>query len=231
MSVALLLDQIDTEAVVQNWVAKASGGEDVDHRDKYRLPFFNPATLRSGLYEKNVMCRNISEDGIGIIEFGRPENFQRATLAVSLHKRIVHLTFDLKWVEEIGSGWWVSGGEFGATSIRGASWIVLQLSSMVERRIHRRYSFCHPFVIYPNLEFHKDCVAVENIPIEAEESAFSLDVSRGGMRLLCSKPIDFDKEFIYVRKPDTMTLLRGRIVASRELDNGYSVLSIKFPTT
>lgn len=231
MSVAVILDQVDTEVLVQNWVTIAAREDEIERRERFRLPFFNAATLGSGLRRRAVMCRNISREGIGIIEFGRPPQSKEVALAVSLHNKIVHFEVDIKWTKEIGNGWWTSGGAFRSASIRGASLVVLQLSSMVERRIHRRHTFCHPFSVYPSLDLHNDCVAVENLPLDAAESAFSLDISRGGMRILCSGSFETDKQSVYLRKPNMMTMLRGRIVSQRSLGNGYSVVGIKFPTT
>ena len=229
MTSTILLDDIDTEAIVQRWVAKAAG-EEKNRRDRFRMPFFSTATLYTPDGEKGVMCRDISKDGIGIIQFAEPPAYDSATLAVELHKQIVHLNVDFQWSRDMGNGWWTSGGRLNATSINNASLAFLKFSGMVERRLHQRYSFCHPFSVYPTFEMYNSQVGSDDLEPSDEAPALSLDISRGGMRLICFTPINYRK-LIYIRKPKTDFLLQGRVVSHRDLGNGYCVVGAKFATT
>ena len=229
MSVTLLLDEIDTEAVIQRWVSRAAG-EEKNRRQEFRMPFFNTATMYTEGDEKGVMCRDISKDGMGIIQFGEPPEPGNATLAVKLHQQTVHINVDFGWRKNMGNGWWTSGGRLNATSINQASLAFLRFSGLVERRLYQRYSFCHPFTVYPSFDLHENCIGLENIDPDDEAPALSLDLSTGGMRLICFTPILY-KKMLYIRKPGTSFLLRGHVVAQRDLGNGYCVIGVKFATT
>ena len=177
--------------------------------------------------EKRVMCRDLSRDGIGIIEYGEPQEVEDATLAVELHKQVVHLSVGFRWSRDMGNGWWTRGGVLNAASINNASLAFLKFSGMVERRLHQRYSFCHPFSVYASVDEESEGLpGVEQL----ETPALSLDISRGGMRLICFAPINYRKE-LFIRKPKNDFLLKGRVVSHRDLGNGYCVVGVKFATT
>ena len=229
MSSVLILDAIDTQAIVHQWLIQAAYEGEVQRRASNRMPFLRPATLCLDASDTSVMCRDISEQGIGIVQSsGR---LPRGECAVVLSLRNQTLNFDVtfKHAKIMDNGWSMSGGNFNLASIDPASLVALKLSSLVERRIRRRHPFCHAFFVYRDLDLSEQCIGVENIPAEKEAHAVSLDISPFGMRFV-TKAFEFNHEFIYLRKQGTPTMFRGRIVSRRHHGNGHAVIGVKFAT-
>lgn len=227
MSLTALLDDIDTETIVKRWVEKAAGAEK-NLRDRRRMPLFSAATLYTpDGRKKGVMCRDISKQGIGIIQHGEPPESETPTLAVEIQKQVVHLNVKFRWTRDMGNGWWTSGASLTETSSKNASLALLRFSRMVERRMHQRYSFCHPFTVLPNLQPQDEYVDLAALAPEDEASALSLDISLSGMRLLHCAPIDY-KKTIHIVKPRTDYMLTGHVASHRDLGHGYSVVGVHF---
>lgn len=227
---ALLLDEIETEAVVQHWAAEAEGSAS-NQRSQTRFPFLNAATVTWTDTDFQVMSRDLSQKGIGIVQCGNPAKLGPATLCVSLRQQEVYLDVNFSWMEDLGHGWWCSGGRLNLASIDPASLLVLKMSKVVDRRLHERHPFCHPFAVYAQWQLERDCIGVENIQPEDETRVISLDISRGGIRLISQDPIMTDKEFVYLRKLNdeySDKILRGRIVSRQEFGNGYFAVGVKF---
>ena len=231
MTTALILDSVDAEAVVQQWVAKAARDDQSQRRRESRFPFLNPARICSTGEEAGVLCRDISKSGIGVIQYGVPPRPGPATLSLLLHQQLAYLDVDFRWVKPMGNGWWTSGGKLNSVSIDHAARLVLRMTNLLERRFHRRYPFSRPFIVYPNLQPGLESVGLETIPRSEEKWGISLDVSSGGLRLICREPLHSESEYVYLRTPRwgySDTMVRGRIASRRELGNGYFAIGIQF---
>jgi len=234
MTVSLILGEIDAESMVREWSAEAALDDASQFRKEARFPLLTPATITHNRTDTYAMCRDISKKGVGIIQSGAPPNLGHSTLSISLRQQVVYLDVNFTWRKRLGTGWWTCGGEMNFASIDFASLMLLQMSNAVDRRIHHRHPFCQLFVVFPNLELEDDCIGVQNLPVEQGVFAISLDISQGGMRLMCHKSLQTNKKYIYIQTRESArnsSLIRGEIVSRRELGNGYFVVGVKFTTS
>lgn len=230
MATALLLSPVESESVAHQWTTEAAHAEN-QSRGETRFPYLSSATLSSEDATTQVMCRELSRNGIGIIQATGAPIEGAGTLSLTLRKQEVYLDVNFLWAKDMGNGWWISGGELNFASIDSASLLLLQISKFVQQRIHARYPYCQPFCVYADLELAPDCIGIENIQHRKEIHAVSIDVSRGGIHLVCKNPLLSNREFVYMRRMHSTSfeqLVRGRVVSRKRIGKGYYAIGVKF---
>ncbi len=231
MTVSMLMGDLEAESLISDWATEAAKDGASQLRKEPRIPLLTPVTINHNGMEHYAICRDISKKGIGVIQSGGSPKMGLSTISISLHQQVVYLDVDFTWRRELGSGWWASGGNMSFASIDFASMMLLRMSNAVERRVHRRQPFCQLFSLYPSLELEEGCVGVQNLPPETGVFAISMEISFGGMSLMCDRPVEDRNEYVYLQTRESQrsnSLIRGQIVSQRELGNGYFIIGVKF---
>lgn len=228
MTTTPILSVEETHETVTQWCSHAAKRDDLNRRLHARHTFRYPVTLSRGGVEIIGMCRDISKTGIGLLQHECPPVQGPLTVVIWVAKRMLEFDVEICWRKPVGNGWWASGGRFIEGSLGRTALLSARFRGLVERHVRHRYPYIAPITLYP--EF-----ANATSDSSDEEQAFMLsqDISLGRMSVVCSVRIAIGT-VVYMQSLSSKEngFVRGRVISSSELENGYLLLSLEFePTT
>ena len=153
-----------------------------DSRHDPRCPFFRPVTVTVGGAQGtklSAFSRDLSPTGIGLLH-NMPLETHRVTLSIPVAAgQQVDLSTEITWCEPCGEGWYLSGGRF--LGLSRLQVIALRLATGVVK-VHRRLKQRQPFF--------RQVTITSGGAQRTQFSAFSRDISREGIGLLHSMPLE-----------------------------------------
>jgi hypothetical protein len=164
-----------TPSVIECCLQEAQA-EESERRRLRRKPFLRQATIMMAGDSVPAFCRDISRDGIGLLHSVALEADTAFQLAVPVIGSVLQLECQVNWCRPVSASHYFSGSVYHCgTTPQTLVWLSAVLSDELNRRLFRRYPFVRQ---------------VELAPEDGEaQSAFSRDISRGGIGLIHRQPL------------------------------------------
>jgi hypothetical protein len=173
--------QSTTDRIIEQWILEAEAATSDNRRRHRRHPFFRPITVTLGPApgtKFTAFSRDISAGGIGLLHDMPLDTHQATVTLPTIAGDRVDLDTEIVWCEPCGEGWYLSGGRFTSLSARQmTNLFVTTIAEEFKRRRHQRHPFFRPVT-----------VTIGGVA-GTRLTAFSRDISAGGMGLLHNMPL------------------------------------------
>ena len=190
LSEGLVRMHSSTDQVLERCVQEAAHAAASDRRLQRRYPFFRPITISTDVDERtklSAFSRDISPAGVGLLH-GVPLSPGRVGLKIPLTTRHqLDVSAEIGWCAPAGEGWYLSGGRFLRLSApQVTSLLFAVVKGEASRRLQQRHPFFRPVTI------------TTGGGTGTKLSAVSRDISRMGIGLLHSMPLDAGRVMLQV---------------------------------